>query len=130
MRTLVRAALREPKVLERLLPALSSTDGFALRQFGFAPGEEDLKWQWWDRILGAFRATGEKRNSQLAAGYLSAVFQRDRTRWEAISLTLLREELPRLHAGELIVRTGSTDGLISEKPLLPGRWVFSTLVTF
>lgn len=113
VRTLARAALWEPKVLERLLPVLSASDGFALRPFGFALGEEDLKWQWWDRILGAFTAAGEKRNSQLAAGYLSAVFQRDRTRWEAISLALLRDELTRLHAGELIVRTGLTDGLIA-----------------
>jgi hypothetical protein len=81
LRQLARSAIENPATLGLLLPSLSSGPGFALFGFGRVLGDHDEPFAWWPAILASVKAAGTQQNPELAAGYLNAVFHRDRTLW-------------------------------------------------
>jgi hypothetical protein len=113
LKALARSALSEPQTLEALLPKLSAGSSFALRGFGQGIGEQDRQFEWWPRIARALASAGDRANSDLAAGYLRAVFNREPPRWESIALSLIRDNILRHYVGPLVVGSGLTESVTS-----------------
>ncbi|MDB5319217.1 MAG: hypothetical protein JWN40_848, partial [Phycisphaerales bacterium] len=109
---LVRSAMRRPAALKEVLTMLLSNDGFAIASFGHALGAADRQLKWWPTILNLLRKSGVKRNPQLASGYLSAVCERSRDKWETEALALIADPKLKAYTRQLVVASGLSDILL------------------
>lgn len=112
IRQLARQAVKSPRRLRPLLPALVSQDGGGLGSFGSALGELDVKRRLLPAILDAYRAAPTDTNPWLLASYLHAVFVRNESEWESLVLALLVEDVFKGISARLVPSSGLTDGVL------------------
>ncbi|MDQ0034495.1 hypothetical protein J2W30_002250 [Variovorax boronicumulans] len=111
---LVVEAIAKPELLAPELKWLVTEEAKNGFQYGQLLGKADTAMGLWPAIHGTWVQEGDKRSDFFVGGYLSALYERDVTRWEQVVGQLLAEPAVRLSVLGVVWRSGMTDSMANK----------------